>query len=488
MKKFSKIVVLGFLINLVISAITPNSIAFTCSAEAICTEPNNQLFLYICSDDEGSAFITWSDNRSGLGYDIYAQKVNVNGNKEWGTSGIVICTTEGDQWFSAICSDGNGGAIITWTNESEDLRYAQRIDANGDLLWNISGVLISTRGYRICSDNSGGAIIAWQHQEDLYAQRVSSNGTVMWGSAGLTICNATYTQENLQFFCNENGTSFFTWTDYRKGESSPAKWDTDIFIQLVDINGIIQLQPNGTEICSANDYQIYPSICTDGVGGAFINWVDLRDQLQIYAQRINSTGDIEWTSNGTLLANSVDLTSSAVMCSDDNGGAVIAFRHILYRNLYILRLNLNGTMLYSKLLYNATIGDTNPSNLRICKDGNGGAFITWDDQTDPFDSDIGAQRVDSNGNLEWSETGKVICDEPSDQSEIEICSYGLGSAFISWSDNRNGLDSDIYFTLLGKRRESETISFGNTFLVLTVFSILALVIVSRRHVNQNTKN
>ena len=202
MKKFSKIVVLGFLINLVISAISPNSIAFTCSAEVICTEPNNQLFPYICSDDEGSAFITWSDNRSGLGYDIYAQKVNVNGNKEWGTGGIGIYTTEGDQRVSKICSDGSGGAIITWLNDSNSFIFAQRISASGNLLWNASGVLISTIGFvlGICSDKYGGAIIAWDYLDDFYAQRISSNGTIMWDNDGVVICNATYTQENLGFY------------------------------------------------------------------------------------------------------------------------------------------------------------------------------------------------------------------------------------------------------------------------------------------------
>jgi len=486
MKLYSKIVISVLFIIPMILTISPVSTAMTCKAISICDMPNIQYFNNLCSDGEGGALITWSDNRSGLGYDIYAQKIDINGSIVWNPSGIAICTEVGHQDFSRICIDGEGGAIIVWRdqrNESDRDIYAQRINTDGILLWNASGVLVSTRGYslQICSDNSGGAIIAWDHSADFYAQRVSSNGTIMWDTDGVVICNATDRQENLQFFCDDNGNSFFTWDDYRKGEISPFVKDSDIFAQKVDMNGIVQWQPNGTAICIADDYQFNPQICTDGEGGAIINWVDLRD-VACYAQRINSTGDGQWGSNGSLLASSVGMFSYNTMHSDGEGGAIIAVRGF-FSNLYALRINSSGNILYATLFY--TTEDHYAGTVRISSDGEGGYFLTWSDgtpppQTGPYTYDVLAQNIDANGKIFWSKTCKVICNAPGDQTNINICSNGLGKAFISWDDWDGYYNSDIYMFLLEKVKNEETILFGNFYLPLTILAVLALVIVSKR--------
>ncbi|MFW9876145.1 MAG: hypothetical protein ACFFG0_23840 [Candidatus Thorarchaeota archaeon] len=492
----SKIFVSIFFIGLVISIISPITLAFTCDAIAICDEPNHQYDLSLCSDGEGGAYITWTDNRSGLGYDIYAQKVNVNGSLVWDLNGIPICTELGDQVSCGICSDGEGGAITVWLDhriESEKNYYAQRINANGDLLWNVSGVGVSKRiGSWICSDNSGGAIIAGRFSDDLYAQRISSNGTVMWGSDGIVICNATDKQSLGKFFCDDDGNSFFTWEDNRKGEVAPGEPDIDIYAQKVNINGIVQWQPNGTEICTIDDIQMMPQICTDGFGGAIISWVDLRESMQFYAQRINSNGDPQWTSNGTVVANYTEPSGTA-MCSDGEGGAIMAFMHVL-GNLYANRINSNGIVLYSSLLYNAFALGRLPSNFRISSDGEAGAFITWVDldgvygYDTPLKRDIKAQQVDMNGKVFWSKKGKVVCDAPGDQWYVTICSNELGSAFIAWEDHGNENDWDIYIYLLEKVREKEiAIRFGNFYLIFTILAIMVLIEVSRRYVCQNPK-
>ena len=472
---------------LVISTISPTTTASTCDAIAICDEPNHQNSPNLCSDGEGGAFITWIDNRSGLGYDIYAQKVNVNRSLLWDHNGITVCTEDGDQQSQEICTDGEGGAIIIWEDErieSDWDIYGQRIDANGDILWNVSGILVSKRGGypQICSDNLGGAIIVWEHSKDIYAQRLNSNGTVMWGNNGIVICNATDYQWFPQFFCDDTGNSFFTWQDSRKGLGDP-----DIFAQKVDINGITQWQPNGTEICTNNKHQLYPQICTDGSEGAIINWVDAREPIHLYAQRINSTGDAKWISNGTAVAYTGGLP--AAMCSDGEGGAIIAFRHI-FANLYAHRINASGTVLFSSLLYDAVAAESFPINWKICRDYEGGAFIAWLDPNPPSsptppEYDIKAQHVDLNGRVFWSTKGKVV---DTNTHSMSICSNELGGAFISWGDYRNGNNCDIYMCLLEKIREEEmAIWFGNFYLLITVLSIMALIVIVKRYISQSPK-
>lgn len=45
----------------------------------------------ICIDGDGGAFFVWGDRRNGENYQIYAQRVNADGNIQWGENGIVIC-------------------------------------------------------------------------------------------------------------------------------------------------------------------------------------------------------------------------------------------------------------------------------------------------------------------------------------------------------------------------------------------------------------
>ncbi len=62
---------------------------------------------------------------------------------------IPINTTNNTQASPRIVSDGTGGAIIVWQDERNPLTtgidiYAQRIDSNGNFLWDPDGVAIST--------------------------------------------------------------------------------------------------------------------------------------------------------------------------------------------------------------------------------------------------------------------------------------------------------------------------------------------------------
>jgi len=69
----------------------------------------------ICTDGKEGAIITWMDYREIGGYaHIYAQRVDSTGSTNWTNNGIVICNAFEFQQFPKICSDGQGGALITW--------------------------------------------------------------------------------------------------------------------------------------------------------------------------------------------------------------------------------------------------------------------------------------------------------------------------------------------------------------------------------------
>ena len=127
----------------------------------------------IVMDGLGGAVIAWRDTRNSASgeSDIYAQRLNANGQPQWIANGTAICTSPGYQSSPAIAMDGSGGAIITWDGYSTYDIYAQRIHGNGNILWNPNGVAICTNG-------------GWQRSQQIIADDFNGAGeteTEKWG-------------------------------------------------------------------------------------------------------------------------------------------------------------------------------------------------------------------------------------------------------------------------------------------------------------------
>ncbi len=408
---------------------------------AVSTVGGSQYCPQITSDGAGGAIITWLDER-GVTRDIYAQRVDADGNIVWGLNdagdpnhGVAICTGPGSDYVVVIVSDGAGGAIMTWQgdpdpNTSSDI-WAQRVDADGNLRWhpdpnagspdpNAPVRICAAPGSqllpRIASDGAGGALITWRDSRtgafDVYAQRIDPNGNVLWMTDGVAICTEVGDQVLPTVASDGAGGAIITWEDRRTGVDTP-----DIYAQRIDASGQVLWEPNGVPICTATAHQGYPELVSDSAGGAIITWGDDRDGIEdIYAQRIHGNGQVLWEPNGVAI------------CTAPRGQG---------RPLDICAL------------------PPDRAHREPASDGACGAIITWcdyrDGETNNFD--IYAQKVDSDGNLLWDpdpNNGEPdpnecipICRAPGLQSMPRLASDGTGGAIITWYDERTG-DADTY--------------------------------------------
>jgi hypothetical protein len=122
---------------LLLSVAVDSYAAWQPNGQAVCNASNDQRYPTTCPDGVGGAFIVWYDLRNGTDYDICIQRVDAAGNPYWVVDGLNICSAPGDQTYPAICSDGVGGAFITWYDHrgADYDVYAQRIDHAGNALW-----------------------------------------------------------------------------------------------------------------------------------------------------------------------------------------------------------------------------------------------------------------------------------------------------------------------------------------------------------------
>ena len=286
----------------------------------------------ITSDGAGGAIVAWVTGDSGTGMqDISAQRIDGDGVLQWTAHGVAVAAATGNQRSATICSDAAGGAIIVWedwrTGESD--LYSQRLDAGGTAQWASNGVVVcSAAGDQAwstaVSDGMGGVIVAWEDtpfgNADIYAQRVNGSGAAQWAMDGVPVAVADRTQDAPAIIADGAGSFLIAWTDYRSGV------DTDIYAQKLASDGTAAWAVNGVAICGDVDSQRYPQLAPDGAGGAFIVWEVFRDEYDIYAQRVGSSGSILWDPKGVEICTfDASQWDPSIVAVGNHDGAVIAW-------------------------------------------------------------------------------------------------------------------------------------------------------------------
>jgi hypothetical protein len=415
----------------------------------ICTALNGQASPTIVSDGAGGTIITWQDDRGTItGNDIYAQRVNNSGVPQWYINGVAICAYTGSQQSPNIVYDGTGGAIITWQdmrNAGKNDIFAQRVNSSGAMQWLTNGVSVCQNTgwermfHTAVGDGAGGVIITWQDNRegasnwDIYAQRIDASGIALWGTNGTAICTIANTQNNLfpQIVSDGANGAIITWQDSRDG---PAAYD--IYAQWIDASGIVQWAPDGVAIRSGTGSQTIETCIADGVGGMILTW---RQNGNIYGQRVNALGQVQWTSTGIMISGSN--SSYSTITGDGNGGAIFTWEYIPYSgtDVYAQKIDATGNVQWSAFGRAICQSQDSQNRPRIISDGAGGAIITWYDwRLGSTNMDIYAQRVNTSGVIQWKVDGVAICTATGSQVHPKIASDGAGGAIITWQDARDG--------------------------------------------------
>jgi hypothetical protein len=417
---------------------------------AVCTAGGPQLAPDIAHDGAGGSMIAWYDDRGGAGYDIYAQRVDGSGVPLWTTNGVDISTISGNQESPRIVADGAGGAIVVWQDyrcENNYDIYAQRVTATGAVLWTAGGAAVCAAAgdqtaLRIVADGTGGAIVVWQDYRngshyDIFAQRVNAAGAAQWTPDGVALCSAIGNQSAPELVSDGAGGAIVAWQDSRDGN--------DIYAQRVSAAGAAQWTPDGVAISVATGSQYTPQIASDGAGGAIVTWQDSHGGSDIFAQRVNASGAVQWAANGTTVSTASGSQYSPRLVSDGAGGAIFAWHDGRAGNsdIYAQRVSGSGTAQWAADgIPLCTSSGTQQTPLLVA-DGAGGAVVVWYDSR-AGNTDIYAQRVSASGTALWTLDGVAVCTADGTQYAPQLIADGAGGVTVAWDDSRGGPNSDIY--------------------------------------------
>jgi hypothetical protein len=419
----------------------------------ICTVAGTQQWPRLTSDGAGGAVIVWEDQRGG-DLDIYAQRVDADGDSVWTKDGVPVCTATGDQQGAHVIPDGGGGFIVAWEDKRAGLQdvYAQKLDGDGNALWTADGVaLVTATGWQarvnLTTDGKGGAIVTWTDNRtldpddrDIYAQRVDASGVVKWTTDGVAIATPWNWLQDSKICPDGYGGAYITWQDLRTG----GWWQ--VFAQRVDSLGTPRWATDGMVVSTGSGNRVRPQIAADGVGGAILTWDIVTMNQGIYAARLDTSGTIAWT---TTVAAGVGSPIWPQLTPDGAQGAIIAWEDDRSGNkdVYAQTVDSSGAVQWTANGVPVCTAAGDQWQPRITSDEDGAAVIAWyDERTDT--ADVYAQKLDATGDTLWTADGLVVCDAAGEQLYPELVTDGSGGAVIAWQDARSG-DLNIYVLGLG---------------------------------------
>ncbi len=227
-------------------------------------------------------------------------------------------------------------------------------------------------------NGGGGYFIAWTDYRsgttyDIYAQLVSAAGTAMWAPGGVPVCKGAGFQTNPRLVADGLGGAIVAWQDDRSG-------NLDIYAQRLSSSGTPQWAPNGVAICSAAGQQRLAGIVGDGADGAIAVWEDDRaGGSDIYVQRVTDLGVTLWPADGVALCTAAGPQQVPVIVTDQLSGAIVAwqdFRGGATSDIYAQRVNASGTPLWTPADGVALCTAANTQEFpSIAVDGAGGAVV-----------------------------------------------------------------------------------------------------------------
>ena len=234
----------------------------------------------------------------------------------WGPEPVQI---DDELTASGVCRlaavpDGSGGFIAAWMDDrirpdtSYFRVYAQRVDADGNLLWPEDGVEVSgdvmTYGcYHwaklvAAADGEGGVVIAWNDAADtVRAQRLAADGSAQWTPGGVILDTETNIYTNLitqSVVRATDGNYIVLYHHEQEGKLIAQKLDSALGAPQWGTGQVVY------EGCFSSYYDYPARMVSDGRGGAVVAFAACDGN--IYAHRVQALLlpelDIEKLTNG----------------------------------------------------------------------------------------------------------------------------------------------------------------------------------------------
>jgi hypothetical protein len=208
--------------------------------------------------------------------------------------------------------------------------------------------------------------------------------------------------------------------------------------------------PTGVPMCLNGCPGDIPQVVTDGAGGAFVAWRDVRNSDDVFLQHVTGVGVIApgWSPDGLPIIVDPSVQEFSGLAPDGSGGALVAWED--WRSLTptgedpgVQRVLANGSLAPGWPVDGALVRAPGFQDYpRIAPDGKGGAYLIWQDERSGYD--VYAQHLTAGGLVasSWPAGGLAISALPGAQGDPSVMPDDSGGAVFEWSDGRPDAPGD----------------------------------------------
>jgi Secretion system C-terminal sorting domain len=464
-------VVFGLLIVLIACSVQAELIWPQENGTEIYQSRHSGITTTIASNELGNTFVVWGDHTSGS-RDLYGQLLDASNQPLWPFNGRPLVQQPGMQEaVAAIPTDG--GWILLWmdarstvtrdhaTPSIHDL-YVQKFSNTGTPQWDEGGVLAVDYDFNtdekdeiaFVPDGSGGAYLIWLwdvgEQRQTVAKHLLASGVIdpAWPEEGILLEDITYTNlvylGDLTAVPGEQGGFVAVWKARLSETVNQARG------QKVDSSGQLMWNDEGSLlICESTTHSIYSTtICSDGLGGAFVTWYQHDDTHAIFVQRVLADGALPWGDvTGQSLPESNDADNNPQIVQSSDQSAIILWS----------RFNPDGRTMMQRIRGDESlerlwgdegiiISDEYVSVMKVVADGDGGIIAAtgkYNDQHTLYHYNVNAELLTPVGGIdlndEISSLNGIQLSNPI-QQKIQI-SYGLSDGHFAIYSQAYQLDT-----------------------------------------------
>jgi hypothetical protein len=186
---------------------------------------------------ETALIMSWT-NEINKDRDIYIQKYDRTGKPSWQEGGQSVISMKGDQFGQKIISDGHDGAIVAWidrrTASVPGNIYAQRINQDGNIMWDSTGIAIGSffntpKSYlSLLPDGRGSAIAVFKEkrksENGIYVQKIFNSGTFVSQIIGFSAGIVSDSVKITWYSANETPQSFYNIERCLQTDTGNTDW------------------------------------------------------------------------------------------------------------------------------------------------------------------------------------------------------------------------------------------------------------------------
>ena len=371
-------------------------------------------------DHNDNAVIVFTDTRNGSpnDLDVFAYKIAPDGSFLWGPNGVGLSDSINSDFEPApkVTATSEGNFVVGWMKSgAADVICFQKISVNGQKLWGTSGITISGIGDErlsapdlVAAENDS-VIAMWKNSTGpwyapithLYTQKFAPDGGFAWGASGVLIYNLgnmtawTYPE----IYPDAHGGAFYTWYD------SPSN-AFNVWVQHVDAAGSLVFPINGIQASTNSSDRLHmnPSLSyLPDSDELFVFWVEEnwnQSQYGLYGQKFSPMGERLWTDSGAEFIRMGDDQIHFVRSMPTDTSIYVSYFQcptVISTAVKAFCIDPDGNMYWDpRLLSSADLGSKD--DLLMVVNTEDRAFLCWTDAR-YGQYDIFAQNVNPDGTL-----------------------------------------------------------------------------------------